>query len=87
MAQNQQLIGTEMDKKMKAGIQLDFYLGQRVTYDGMPGVLTALSIEDDGIIGTIFLDEPIVLEAMPEYKMQEERIFRQCVQIHKLQAA
>jgi len=71
---------------MKVGIQLNFYLGQRVIYDGMAGSLKSLSIEQDGIMCTVVLDDPIIIP--PEHGIEREiKIYTQHVPIHELRAA
>jgi hypothetical protein len=70
---------------MNAGIQLNFYLGQRVIYDGMTGKLIALSIEDDVIMGTVALDEPIIIPPICD-SGREIRLYKQSVPVHELVA-
>ncbi len=71
---------------MKVGIQLSFYLGQRVACNGRPGRLFALTIENDVIMGTVELDEPIVFPSNPELGIREFKAWTQHVPVLELTA-
>lgn len=72
---------------MNAGISLNFTLGQRVIYDGMHGWLKRLSIEDDGIMGTVILDEPIVIPPIEGLENSREvKLYQQTVPVYALKA-
>lgn len=70
---------------MKAGIQINFYLGQHVKVNGLEGKIRALSIEgDDSVIAIVTLNKPYIVPACSEYG--ESRIYTQAAPVHDLVA-
>lgn len=75
---------------MHVGVQINFYLGQRVEItskhnDGITGCIKTLSTdEENGITALVVLDKPLVLEATEH--LEEIQLYTQLVSILDLKA-
>jgi len=71
---------------VKAGLQLDLYLGQRVTDGEVTGVVRSLQFDQDDVIDAlVLLDEPHVLPAIEGH--DEITLYTQLLPAHKLRSA